>query len=89
MGLSPDDLSHWIRDAEHELPRLPFLGRLHEVMYRRLRDANITWGANDLNDLMFLSCAAGYADVVAGTTPVISSTSPADSAPTAPQSSAA
>ncbi|PVC62026.1 hypothetical protein DBP15_32100 [Streptomyces sp. CS065A] len=43
---------------------LPFLGRVLEVTYARLRDPGDRWVNHDLNDLHFLACAAGYADHV-------------------------
>jgi hypothetical protein len=45
---------------------MPYLGRLEQVIFHRLRNADDRWEANDLNDLNFLACAAGYADVVVG-----------------------
>ncbi|MFB8272926.1 hypothetical protein ACFC96_40950 [Streptomyces sp. NPDC055955] len=44
--------------------RLPFTGRVLEVLQARLRNASDVWVNNDLNDLYFLACAAGYADHV-------------------------
>jgi hypothetical protein len=43
---------------------LPFLGRVLEVTCARLRNPADRWVNNDLNDLHFLACAAGYADHV-------------------------
>lgn len=66
-GISPERLSMWL---EHEfwddLPRMPYVGRLAEVLYLRLRNADEKWEANDLNDMNYLCCAAGYADVTVG-----------------------
>ena len=55
--LKPSDLA----DAVTE-PR--FGGLYTEVMAQRLRDAKRRWNPNDLNDVMFLSCAAAYCDYV-------------------------
>lgn len=44
--------------------RLPFLGRVSDVLYQRLRNPQEQWVRNDLTDLMYLCCAAGYADFV-------------------------
>lgn len=44
--------------------RLPFTGRVLEVVQARLRNTADKWVNNDLNDLFFLACAAGYADHV-------------------------
>ncbi|MFD6918562.1 hypothetical protein [Streptomyces virginiae] len=43
---------------------LPFLGGVLEVTCARLRNSADRWVNNDLNDLHFLACAAGYADYV-------------------------
>jgi hypothetical protein len=42
------------------------LGRLVEVLYERLRNADDHWKPNDLFDMQFLPCAAGYVDVLVG-----------------------
>jgi hypothetical protein len=34
------------------------------VLYQRLRNSQEKWVRNDLTDLMYLCCAAGYADIV-------------------------
>ncbi|MFC8878031.1 hypothetical protein [Streptomyces ardesiacus] len=44
--------------------RLPFNGGVLEVTQARLRNASDKWVRNDLNDLFYLACAAGYADYV-------------------------
>ncbi|MGK5112799.1 hypothetical protein [Geodermatophilus sp. CPCC 205506] len=43
---------------------LPFVGRVMEVTHQRVRNPSERWARNDLNDLLYLACAAGYADVV-------------------------
>lgn len=45
---------------------MPYVGRLGEVLYLRLRNADEKWEANDLNDMNSLCAAAGYADVTVG-----------------------
>jgi hypothetical protein len=55
----------WLAEGlERDLARMPYLGRQHEVIYHRLRNAQDRWEPNDLFDLNFLSCAAGYVDLV-------------------------
>lgn len=44
--------------------RLPFNGGVLEITQARLRNASDEWVRNDLNDLFYLACAAGYADHV-------------------------
>jgi hypothetical protein len=39
---------------------------MRQMLFARLRNADQTWEANDLVDIMFLCCASGYADVVVG-----------------------
>ncbi|MFE9388774.1 hypothetical protein [Streptomyces sp. NPDC006784] len=43
---------------------LPFLGRVMEIIQVRLRSPSDSWVNHDLNDVLFLACAAGYADFV-------------------------
>ena len=45
---------------------MPHLGRLRELILKRLRNADERWLPNDLNDAIYLSCAAGYVDLVVG-----------------------
>lgn len=66
-GLTPDQYAEWLN---HQLParldEMPYVGRLHEVLYHRLRNADDRWERNDLIDMNFLCCAGGYADIVVG-----------------------
>jgi hypothetical protein len=58
-------LAAWITErsaADYE--RAPQLRTLEEVLYHRLRNPDDHWQGNDLLDMHFLSCAAGYADIV-------------------------
>lgn len=64
-GLSPSDYDRWLSSrADAEISQLPYLGRKREVIHLRLRNAQIAWDPNDLIDLLFLPCAAGYSDYV-------------------------
>jgi hypothetical protein len=45
---------------------MPFLAQMRQFIFYRLRNRTQTWEPNDLIDVLFLSCAAGYADVVVG-----------------------
>ncbi|MDG9709375.1 hypothetical protein [Streptomyces sp. DH10] len=65
-GISAVDLSTHLapEKAVGFFSRLPFNGRVLEVTQARLRNASDKWVRNDLNDLLFLACAAGYADHV-------------------------
>jgi hypothetical protein len=61
LGLLSDDAP-----CESDFPEMPYIGRLREVIHYRLLNANEKWEGNDLHDLLFLSCAAAYGDVVVG-----------------------
>ncbi len=56
------NLNHHSEDVD----RSPMLGLFREVMRQKLSTATTTWRQNDLTDLMYLSCGAGYADVIVG-----------------------
>jgi hypothetical protein len=63
----PQAFPGWL---EHEWPTalaaMPSVARLYEVLHTRLANADHRWDGNDLNDINFLCCAAGYADVLVG-----------------------
>ena len=64
-GLSPLEYQRWLRErADADIARMPYLGRNREVIHLKLQNAQQRWHANDLIDLMYLPCAAGYADYV-------------------------
>ena len=42
------------------------LARFRELLHLRVANADDKWEANDLNDILYLCGAAGYADVVVG-----------------------
>lgn len=63
--LNGERLGAWLEQGlEGDLARMPYLGRQHEVIYERLRNADDRWDGNDLNDVNYLCCAAGYSDFV-------------------------
>lgn len=48
----PERFSKWLEyDFADDQARMPYVGRLAEVLYLRLRNADEKWEANDLNDL--------------------------------------
>lgn len=63
-----ESLQAWLvgDQFEPDVARLPALGRVRELMHRRLANADDRWESNDLYDMLFLSTAAGYADFVVG-----------------------
>jgi hypothetical protein len=64
---TPDAVAVWTEArAQDHFGRMPYLGRLHGLLFRRIRNVGENWHGNDLTDAHFLSCAAGYAQVVVG-----------------------
>jgi hypothetical protein len=64
-GLSVSEFGTWLKDsAERDLTRLPHLARLREIFHLRIINADDRWEPNDLIDMLYLSCSAGYADMV-------------------------
>lgn len=64
-SVTPSKFQEWVDTrADGAIARLPYLGRMREVVHRRLANSQTAWGVNDLIDVLFLSCAAGYADYV-------------------------
>lgn len=62
-GMSPSAFKVWLEDeAETDLVAAPFLGRMRDVIHLRLRNSEDNWEPNDLIDMLFLPCAAAYAD---------------------------
>lgn len=53
------------RDLASVLESEPMLRYLSGLFARRFLDSNTNWKDNDLVDMLFLSCAAGYVDYVA------------------------
>lgn len=65
-GTSPEAVIDRLTDADDPVAHMPFLAQMRQVLFARLRNADGRWEANDLVDILFLCCAAGYADVVVG-----------------------
>ncbi len=64
-GLTPEQFGEWLSErSEADFHRAPALARIREVLHLRLSNSDDKWEANDLNDLLFLATAAGYADVL-------------------------
>ncbi len=64
-GLNPLEYQEWLREsADEDIAELPYLGRNREVIHLKLQNAQKRWHPNDLIDLMYLPCSAGYADYV-------------------------
>ena len=66
-GLTTEQFGTWLKnDAEGAFGALPAVGRIREIVHMRLANSDDKWERNDLNDLLHLGSAAGYADVVIG-----------------------
>lgn len=60
-----DRFDEWLPRSRTDVGSMPYLGRLRAVLYARLRNAS-PWIASDFTDVHYLTCAAGYADLVVG-----------------------
>jgi hypothetical protein len=66
-GITPDQMSDWTRQrSDTDFAALPSLGLFREVLREKLLNPGTRWESNDLTDIMYLTCAAGYADHVVG-----------------------
>lgn len=67
LGLaSTQDVHAWLHRASSDFAAMPYLSRYRAVIFARMRNAGSRWEGNDLIDLNFLCCAAGYAHLVVG-----------------------
>jgi hypothetical protein len=65
-GVPPEAVINRLTGGDDPVASLPFLSQMRQMLFARLRNAGQGWEANDLVDIMFLCCAAAYADVVVG-----------------------
>nr|WP_242000093.1 hypothetical protein [Streptomyces klenkii] len=64
-GVNVGEFQQWIlKHAAKEIGQLPAVGLYREMHYGRHLNKGIKWVPNDLTDMVYLSCAAGYADFV-------------------------
>jgi hypothetical protein len=64
-GLTDEQRQHWLsKQAAEDFRRLPALGLYREMMHDRHLNKGTAWKPNDLIDMVYLSCAAGYADLL-------------------------
>ncbi|MCC3294797.1 hypothetical protein LJ756_09190 [Arthrobacter sp. zg-Y411] len=67
VGMSVKQLEEWVMGHwQDEVAAMPSLGLYREILHEKQVNSGTVWKANDLTDLMYLSCAAGYADYVVG-----------------------
>lgn len=66
-GIATQDVDEWIQQHQDgEVADMPSLGLFREVLRGRHLNPGSTWESNDLTDMMYLCCGAGYADHVVG-----------------------
>lgn len=65
-GMSDEDFSEWLLKCwARDVSGLPALGLYRELLHERhLNSKGRRWESNDLTDMVYLSCAAGYSDFV-------------------------
>ncbi|MGW4160794.1 hypothetical protein [Streptomyces sp. NPDC004788] len=65
-GMTPEQLKEWGTGSQpvQKMASLPALGLFREMLHERHLNRGTTWKPNDVIDMVYLSCAAGYADFV-------------------------
>jgi len=64
-GSTPDEMSEWVLSGfGRGLSTLRSAAVYREAMHQRHLNHGTTWHPNDLTDLVYLSCATAYADVI-------------------------
>lgn len=65
VGMTLEQFGHWIQNqAVEDIRLLPATGLFAEMLQDRHLNKGTMWKENDLTDMVYLSCAAGYADFV-------------------------
>jgi hypothetical protein len=64
-GATLDQFQQWLPDQLFDdISELPATGVFREMLHERHLNKGTVWRHNDLTDMVYLSCAAGYADFV-------------------------
>jgi len=64
-GVAPEQLDQWIlKRSREDVGKLPATGLFRGMLCDRHTDRGTHWKPNDLIDMIYLTCAAGYADFV-------------------------
>jgi hypothetical protein len=72
-GLTVQQLQNWVQGPwKEDIARMRCVGLYREVLHEKQINGGTAWKGNDLTDLMYLTCAAGYADYVVGERSAIS-----------------
>ncbi|MEV5311054.1 hypothetical protein [Streptomyces sp. NPDC052610] len=66
IGMTPEQLKAWGTGFQpvQKMSSLPALGLFREMLHERHLNRGTTWKPNDVIDMVYLSCAAGYSDFV-------------------------
>lgn len=63
-GITPSEMSQWVlNERDGQVAVMPCLGLFRETL-QGMNLNNVRWEDNHLTDLIYLTCAAGYADYV-------------------------
>ncbi|WP_147434737.1 hypothetical protein [Micromonospora musae] len=72
-GVSPEEMSVWLKKFSNEdITLMPSLGLFREALHQKHLNPGTRWENNDLTDLMYLTCAAAYADYAVGENSLVS-----------------
>lgn len=66
MGLTVPEAKKWLDKEIDQFSVLPIFGIWREAFHDKYSDPSTEWENNDLNDLMYLTCGAAYADILVG-----------------------
>lgn len=61
-GLDRGEWEEWLAESEDNFASMPAIARVQQITHQRLCNPQYPWRVNDLADMHFLACAAGYAD---------------------------
>lgn len=72
-GVSPEELTTWLDlYFDDDVRSMGSLGLFYEIHQDKHLNSETVWRSNDLFDMMYLTCAAGYADFVVGERSLVS-----------------
>lgn len=64
-GVLLEQFRHWfLNHSMDDIRELPATGTFRKMLHERHLNKGTVWRRNDLTDMVYLSCAAGYADFV-------------------------
>ena len=71
-GITASEINTWLDTIFDDIRAMRSLGLFSEVYQDKHLNQRAPWHSNDLTDLMYLTCAAGYADYVVGERSLVS-----------------